>query len=79
MAAGAIIEIWSAIKDITPWGALALVLVTWLKTKSSRKIIITSKNNDIFHAEGMSVAEVERLLDVAKDVAVIEMQQKNKT
>jgi hypothetical protein len=78
MAAGAIIEIFSAIKDATPWGALAVVVIAWLNAKAARKVIITTKNNEIIHAEGLSVSEIERVLEKAKDVAIIELPNKDK-
>lgn len=78
MNAGTIIEIFSAIKDITPWGALAVIVGVWLKTKAGRKVIITTKDNDIIHIEGFSILEIERVLEKAKSVAIIEIPNKNK-
>lgn len=79
MAAGTIIEIFSAIKDATPWGALAVVVVAWLKAKNSRKVIITTKDNEIIHAEGLSIPEIERVLEKAKNIGIIEIPHKDKS
>ena len=78
MAAGTIIEIFSAIKDANPWGALAAVVVAWLAAKATRKVIITTKDNQIIHAEGLSASEVERILEKAKDVGIIDRPSKDK-
>lgn len=76
MAAGWIVDVFSAVKDGTPWGALAVVVVAWLTAKSNRKVIVTTKDNKIIHMEGLSVAEVIKVLEAAKDVGVIEIPSK---
>jgi hypothetical protein len=76
MAAGWVIEVFSAVKELTPWGALAVVVVAWLKAKSSRKVIITMKDNTVVHAEGLSVEQVAKVLESAKDAAIIEISSK---
>lgn len=73
MAAGWIVDVFSALKDPTPWAALAAVLVTWLKVKANRKVIVTTKDNQIIHTEGLSVADTIKVLERAKSVAVIEV------
>jgi hypothetical protein len=54
------------------WSALAAVVCAYLKNKRSRKIIITTKDNTVVHAEGLSQAEVERVLEKAKSLTAIE-------
>lgn len=76
MAAGWIVDVFSAVKDATPWGALAVVVVAWLKAKSNRKVIVTTKDDKVIHMEGLSVAEVIKVLEAAKDAAVIEIPSK---
>ncbi|MEQ1657633.1 MAG: hypothetical protein ABL896_02545 [Hylemonella sp.] len=77
MAAGWIVDVFSAVKEATPWGAFAVVLVAWLNAKKNRKVIITRKDNTIVHIEGMSVEEVAIILEKAKDVGVIQIPPKN--
>ena len=77
MAAGWVIEVFSAVKEATPWGALAVVIVAWLKAKSNRKVIITSKDNEVVQTEGLSVEDTIKILERAKDVAVIEVPPKD--
>lgn len=77
MAAGWAIEVFSAVKDATPWGALAVVIVAWLRAKSSRKVIVTMNNNTVAHMEGLSVKEVAEVLEAAKSAAIIEVPPKD--
>ena len=77
MAAGWAIEVFSVVKDATPWGALAVVIVAWLKAKSSRKVIVTMNNNTVAHMEGLSVKEVAEVLAAAKSAAIIEVPPKD--
>lgn len=77
MAAGWIVDVFSAVKDATPWGALAVVIVAWLRAKSNRKVIVTTKDNKVIHIEGLPVADVINVLESAKDAAVIEIPPKD--
>jgi len=77
MAAGWIIDVFSVLKDPAPWAALATVLVTWLKMKANRKVIVTTKDNEVIHTEGLSVEDTIKILERAKNVAVIEVPPKN--
>ncbi|WP_374499808.1 hypothetical protein [Zoogloea sp.] len=77
MAAGWVIEVFSAVKEATPWGALAVVIVAWLRAKSSRKVIITTKDNTVVHAEGLSVEQITKVLENAKNAEIIEISPKN--
>lgn len=72
MNSGELIEILSSAKGVTPWAAIATVLVAWLRARASGKVIITHKNKQIFHAEGMSSEEVERLLPLCESVVAME-------
>ena len=72
MNSGDVVEILSSAKAATPWAAIAAVLVAWLRTRASRKVIITHKNKQIFHAEGMSAEEIERLLPLCGNVVAME-------
>lgn len=53
-------------------GAVATVLVAWIKARASRKVILTLKDQKIVHLEGYSVKEVEALLKTTESVAVID-------
>jgi hypothetical protein len=79
VASGNTIEITTLIKDAVPWAAIASVLVAWLRSRSSRKVILTLDDNKVFHAEGMSVDEIQRLLPHTKNVAACETKKPEKT
>ena len=78
VASGNTIEITTLIKDAVPWAAIASVLVAWLRSRSSRKVILTLDDNKVFHAEGMSVDEIQRLLSHTKKVAACETKKPEK-
>lgn len=54
------------------WGGLASVIVAYLKVSHSRKVIITTKDNKVIHAEGLTHKELEQILEDAKNVTAIE-------
>ena len=69
MAASSVIEI---LQSAIMWGALATVIVTFLKSKNDRKVIITTKDNKIIHAEGINSKELEEILKQSKNLAAID-------
>jgi len=72
MASSGIIEIVQAVGVASMWAGLAAVLVAFIKSRSSRKVIITTKDNATIHAEGLTASELERILAMATSVAVID-------
>ena len=68
MAAGLTIEI-----IITGgWGALAVACIAWAHVRKSRRINITTKDNQSIWLEGYSAKEVENILQSAKQKAAID-------
>ena len=55
-----------------PWVALASVICTYLKNLRLRKVIITTKDNQTIHCEGLSQKQVEAIIQKAKNIAVID-------
>ena len=53
-------------------GAMATVLVAWLKARASRKVVLTLHDKTIFHLEGYSVEQVRELLPLVDHGAVID-------
>lgn len=52
---------------------LATVLVAWIRSRKSRKVIITTNSHMIVHSiEGMSVEDVEKILEATKRLDVID-------
>jgi len=69
MAASGVLEI---ILSPAMWNALATVVVMFIKSKHGRKVIITTKDNKIIHAEGLTKEELEPILKEAKSLAAID-------
>jgi hypothetical protein len=65
-------EILEILKSDGLWGGLAAVIVAFLKYRTSRKIIITTNDNQIIHAENISKNELEKILKTAKSITAIE-------
>lgn len=69
MASSGVVEV---LTSPAVWGALATVIVAYINSKNSRKVIITLPQNTIVHAEGLSREELELVLKQAKSLAAIE-------
>lgn len=65
MASSGVVEIVQAVGSAAMWGALATVVVAYINSRRGRKVIITTKDNTVVHAEGLSVTELERVLEHA--------------
>ncbi len=72
MAAGEIVEILKAIGAASIIPSLATVAVQWLKARSSRKLMLQTKDKQIFHLEGYTIKEIGLLLDQAESLTVID-------
>ena len=75
---GVIVNDASTVIEIAKYSApaVAVVLAAWLTKKPTRKLVITTKDNKIIHAEGASVEEIAKLLDLADRVNVITPNEK---
>lgn len=72
MASSEILEIIKVLGSATFWPAVAAVIIAYLNRSRSRKIIITTKDNQVIHAEGMTQKELEAVLEMAASIAPIE-------
>jgi hypothetical protein len=74
MDAGDTIRIAADLAPHAVWAtALASVLKAWIKSRNSRKVNFTTKDNEVIHAfEGMTPDEIERLLRTSKSIMVID-------
>lgn len=68
-----VLEIVQAVGSAAMWGALATVVVAFINSRRGRKVIITTKDNFVVHAEGLSIAEIEVVLQHAKNMTAIEI------
>ena len=74
LASSGVIEI---VQSAAMWGALAGVVVAFIKARNGRKVIITTKDNNIVHAEGLCPKELEKVLAHAKSLAAMETQKRD--
>jgi hypothetical protein len=51
--------------------SLSAIIIAYLKYRPTRRVTITV-GNKVFHAEGLTAAQIEQLLGQAKSIAVIE-------
>ncbi len=74
MAMPGVVEIIQAVGNVAMWGALATVLVTFIKSRYGRKVMITTKDNRILQAcEGLSPKELEQVLEYAKSLSITDL------
>jgi hypothetical protein len=72
MASSGVLEVMQAVGNAAMWGALATVVVAFINSRRGRKVIITTKDNTVLHVEGLSMAELERVLEHAKNLTAID-------
>jgi hypothetical protein len=68
-ASGFVVEI---IQSTAMWGALATVVVAFINSRRARKVIITTKEGTVVHAEGLSPNELQKVLEEAKNLTAID-------
>lgn len=54
------------------WGPMAAMVVAFIRRRNGCKVIITTKENSVIHAEGLSEAELAEVLSMAKSIAIAE-------
>lgn len=72
MASGGTLELVKAIGDATFWPAVAVVVAAFINRRNGRKVIITTKDKTVVHAEGLSMDELEHILKLAEDVTAFD-------
>lgn len=75
MAASGVIEV---LQSAAMWGALATIVVTFIKSRNGRKVTITTKDNEVIHAEGLSQKELEGILRRSKSLTAIDSNKTSK-
>lgn len=74
MAASGVIEV---LQSPAMWGALATIVVTFIKSRNGRKVMITTKDNEVIQAEGLSSKELEQILIRSKSLVAIDPNKDN--
>jgi hypothetical protein len=69
MASGHVFEV---LQSAAMWGALATVIVAFINRRRGRKVIITTKDGMVVHAEGLSTKEIEKVIGEAKSLTAID-------
>jgi hypothetical protein len=72
VASGEVLEIVKALAGLSLVPSIATVIVQWLKAKSSRKVILQTKDNKIVHLEGYSAKEVGEFIIQSKNISIIQ-------
>lgn len=72
MASGGTLELVQAVGNAAFWASIAAVVVAFINSRRSRKVIITTKDGTVVHAEGLSQKELEKVLEQARDLTAID-------
>ena len=70
-------EIIDLLQSAALWPSLAVVIVAFIASRSSREVMITTKLNAIVHvrAKGYALQEVEKVLPQAKKITAFETEK----
>ena len=68
-------DLINIVEDAIPWASIAAVIVAWLRAQASRKVIVTTKDKQVLHTEGLSVKQVGKLLKLSEEVSVVDIQK----
>lgn len=68
----------TAVSEAMPWNAIAKVIVTWIKARSSREVLITTKDGQTIHAKGYSAQEIRGFLLDSRGVMVVDTDSNKK-
>ena len=69
MASSGIIEV---LVNASIWVSLASVIITFIKAKNGREVMITTKDNKVIHAKGLNSKQLQSILEQASDVKAID-------
>lgn len=72
LASSGTLEIVQAVGNAAFWASLATVLVAFINSRRGRKVIITTKEGTVVHAEGLSLKELEQVLERAQNLTAID-------
>ena len=72
IASGGTLEIIQVVGNVAMWGSLATVIVAYIKSRRGQKVIITTREGTIVHAEGLSYSELNDLLEKASNLTVFD-------
>ncbi len=59
------------------WVSIAAVLIAFIKARHGRRVMITTKEKEVIHAEGLTAKELEKILENAAWVTAIDPNKSN--
>jgi len=59
------------------WASIAAVLISFIKARHGRRVMITTKDKEVIHAEGLTLKELEKILEKAVWVTAIDPNKSN--
>lgn len=74
MASSGILEV---ALNPSSWVSIAAVLISFIKARHGRRVMITTKDKDVIHAEGLTSKELEKILEKAEWVTAIDPNKSN--
>jgi hypothetical protein len=72
MASGGTLELVKVIGDAAFWPAVAVVVTSFINRRNGRKVIVTTKDKTVVHVEGLSMADLEHILELAANITAID-------
>lgn len=57
--------------------SIAAVMISFIKARHGRRVMITTKNKEVIHAEGLTSKELEEILEKASWVTAIDPNKSN--
>ena len=65
-------QIIEVIVNASVWVSLASVIITFIRAKNNRQVLITTKDKKIIHAKGLDSKQLEKILEQAQEISAID-------
>ena len=72
VASAETLEILKVVGSAAFWPSLATVVVAFIRARSGRKVIITTQGKTVIHANGLSMQELQIVLQHAANITAID-------
>lgn len=74
MASSDVIEV---VLNLDAWGALATVIIAFIGARHGRRVMITTKDHKIIHADGLTSKDLENVLKNAMSISAFDPKKAN--
>lgn len=71
-------EVLEIVLNAGVWGAIATVLIKFIKARHGRRVQITTKNEDVIYAEGLTQKDLEAILQKADRIIAFDPNKSKK-